>query len=179
MKFKQKLAYMFIGCLFTIAGYIIASAGYIIASPMGWKLAQKDVIDKIVCRKLEVVNKEGITVAGIYSKGAIEVRNPLGKRVVGIKADVHGKGVIEVSNGAGNEVVGIKADADGNGAIEVRNPLEVRNAKRGVDIFVNENGGVLIVYNAAGDPIAGIVVNKDGDGLIESYKGDWRTKGFE
>ena len=176
MKFKQKSGYMFIGCLFTIAGYILASLG-----GGDTTHAQKDeqVIEKIVCRQLEVVNAEGVTVAGIYSKGAIEVRNPLGKRVVGIKADVHGKGVIEVSNGAGNEVVGIKADADGKGAIEVRNPLEVRNAKRGVDIFVNENGGVLIVYNAAGDPIAGIVVNKDGDGLIESYKGDWRTKGFE
>ena len=70
MKFKQKLAYMLIGCLFTIAGYILASAGYILASPNGgWKHAQKDVIDKIVCRKLEVVNKEGITVAGIYNGG--------------------------------------------------------------------------------------------------------------
>lgn len=27
MNFKQKLVYMFIGCLFTIAGYILASLG--------------------------------------------------------------------------------------------------------------------------------------------------------
>ena len=27
MNFKQKLGYMFIGCLFTIAGYILASLG--------------------------------------------------------------------------------------------------------------------------------------------------------
>ena len=149
MKFKQKLAYMLIGCLFTIAGYILASPNG------GAKHAQKDeqVIDKIVCRKLEVVNKEGTP-------------------VVGINTDVKGNGVISVRNAAGNEVVNISADFDDHGTIEVRNALE----KKAVDIFVTENGGVLIVYNAAGDAIAGIVVNKAGDGLIESYKSDWRTR---
>ena len=162
MNFKQKLGYMFIGCLFTIAGYILASLGGITTHAQ----QEKQVIDEIVCKRLEVVNAEGITVAGIYGKGAIEVRNALGKRVVGINADVHGKGVIGVSNAAGDEVVDIGADADGKGAIEVRNAFE----KRAVDIFANENGGVLIVYNAAGETVAGIVVNKDGDGLIESTK---------
>ena len=147
MNFKQKLGYMCIGCLFTITGYIIASPNG------GTTRAQQNeqVIDKIVCRELEVVNA-------------------LGKRVVGIDADVDGNGVIEVRNAAGNEVVGI-TNVDGNGAIKVCNALE----KRAVDIFVNENGGVLIVYNAAGDAVAGIIVNKAGDGLIESYKGGWRT----
>ncbi len=55
MNFKQKLGYMLIGCLFTIAGYILASLGGSITH------AQKDeqVLDKIVCRELDVVNKYG------------------------------------------------------------------------------------------------------------------------
>ena len=172
MDFEHKLGYMFIGCLFTILGYILA----LLVGSATHAQQDEQVIDKIVCRELEVVNAAGRTVAGIYSNGAIEVRNALGKRVVGIYEDKHGKGVIEVSNAAGNEVVGIKAGADGNGAIEVRNPLEVRNAKRGVDIFVNENGGVLIVYNAAGETVAGIVVDKDGDGIIESTEAITRPR---
>ena len=182
MKFKHKLGYMLIGCLFTIAGYILASAGYILASPqVGAKHAQKDVIDKIVCRQLEVVNKEGITVARIYN-GGIELCDLFGNGVVGIYEDVDGNGSIEVNNSAGDEVVDISVTAaDGNGSIEVRNAIEDRNAieKKAVYIFGNEDGGVLIVYNAAGDAIAGIIVNKDGDGIIESYNGDWRTKGIE
>ncbi len=58
MNFKQKLGYMFIGCLFTIAGYILTSLGG------GATHAQQDekVLDKIVCRELQVVNKEGKSV---------------------------------------------------------------------------------------------------------------------
>lgn len=60
MNVKQKLGYMLIGCLFTIVGYILASLG-------GGAHTQQieQVLDKIVCRELQVVNKEGNPVAGI------------------------------------------------------------------------------------------------------------------
>ncbi len=47
MKFKHKLGYIFIGCLFTIAGYILASLGGITTHAQ----QEKQVIDEIVCRK--------------------------------------------------------------------------------------------------------------------------------
>lgn len=54
MNVKQKLGYMFIRFLFTIAGYILASLGGAIHTQQN-----EQVIDKSVCRELEVVNKDG------------------------------------------------------------------------------------------------------------------------
>ena len=97
MNFKQKLGYMFIGCLFTIAGYIIASLGG------GATHAQQDeqVIDKIVCRQLEVVNKEGKAVADIRATedgGTIGVSNAAGKVVINISATEGGNGTVQTYN---------------------------------------------------------------------------------
>ena len=94
MNFKHKLGYMFIGCLFTIAGYILASLGGITTH------AQKDeqVIDKIVCKRLEVVNEEGTTAAFIVATedgGGIGIVNSAGKRSVGIRATKEGNGEIQ------------------------------------------------------------------------------------
>ena len=86
MNFKQKLGYMFIGCLFTIAGYILASLGG------GATHAQQDkqVIDKIVCKRLEVVNTEGTTIATIqenFSKGGMmDFRDKNGKKTAIIES---------------------------------------------------------------------------------------------
>lgn len=66
---------MFIGSLFTIAGYILALLGG------GTSHAQKDeqVFDKIVCNELEVVNSEGKVVTrfdGLF--GDMTCYNPEG-----------------------------------------------------------------------------------------------------
>ena len=55
MNFKQKLGYMLIGCLFTIAGYILASLG----GDTTHAQQNEQVIDKIVCRELEILDKKG------------------------------------------------------------------------------------------------------------------------
>ncbi len=148
MKFKHKLGYMFIGCLFTIAGYILASLGGITTH------AQKDeqMLDKIVCRELEVVNKEGKVVAGIVATeagGGIAVFNAAEKGVIGIIANKDGNGSISVLNASGKGITGIGADKDGNGVVSVQ--------------------------NAAGKGVAIMAVDEDGDGFIQTYKNGWRT----
>ena len=56
MHFKQKLAYMALGCLFTIIGYILASLS---GNPVdAQSQADKSVINEIVCRSLTVVDAE-------------------------------------------------------------------------------------------------------------------------
>ena len=88
MNFKQKLGYMFIGCLFTIAGYILASLG----GDTTHAQQNEQVIDKIVCRELEVVNKEGISVFDIKAGeggGVVRVKNSDGISVVNLE----GKGL--------------------------------------------------------------------------------------
>lgn len=189
MKFKQKLGYMCIGCLFTITGYIIASLGG------GATHAQQDEqIDKIVCRQLEVVNKEGKTVARIdgflrdmnfynpagkvvasisvgESGGLMSVRNPEGKNAAGIFS-VGGEfgGIIQVYDSRGKLAADIYSDENGGG-IEVFNAAE----KVVAGIIATEDGGGIEVRNAAGKEVVGIGTDKDGDGVIKSYKGGWRT----
>ncbi len=148
MNFKQKLGYMFIGCLFTIAGYIIASLGGITTH------AQKDeqVFDEIVCRKLKVVNKKGQTVARISADegtGVIEVFNAVGEFVAGLGAAEEGNAIMVFCNAAGKQVVAIGATEEGNGVMEV--------------------------FNAAEKSVVFLTANEDGDGEIQTYKGKgWR-----
>ena len=117
MNFKQKLGYMFIGCLFTIAGYIIASLG---GGDTTHAQQDKQVIDEIVCRKLKVVNAGGKEVAAIVAtedgNGGIAVLNTAGKIVTFIVATKDGGG-IGVRNAAGKDVVIIGATEDGDGVI--------------------------------------------------------------
>ena len=163
MNFKQKLGYMVIGCLFTIAGYIIASLG-------GATHAQKDeqVLDKIVCKRLEVVNKEGEPV------GVIVADENTGGIVIGVRPRT-GVGIdggrLFVRNTERQEVVVMAATEDGNGVIGVYNAVGQEVA----DINATEDGGLIVIRNAAGEDAVGIGANKDGDGVIKSYKGGWRT----
>ena len=64
MYFKQKLAYMALGCLFTIIGYILASLSGNPVDAQGDK-SSPTVIDEIVCRSLRVVNADGKTIVSI------------------------------------------------------------------------------------------------------------------
>ena len=140
MNFKQKLGYMFIGCLFTIAGYILASLG-------GATHAQQNeqVIDKIVCKQLEVVNKAGKRVVNVWT-------NEIGK-----------SGVIDIFNTEGKRVASIGATEDGGG-IAVFNTEE----KVVVEIGANEHGGIMGVLNNAGNGGVAIGATEDGKGYIRT-----------
>ena len=168
MNFKQKLGYMCIGCLFTIAGYILASLGGITTHAQ----QDKQVIDEIVCRHLKVVNAVGNEVAGIGvdedSDGIISVYNAAGKIAARIVVTENG-GSIGVHNAAENSVVTLGAIEDGGG-IAVYNAAE----KTIGSIVATENGGIIGANNAAGKMVAGIGADKNGDGVIQSYKGGWR-----
>lgn len=194
MNFKQKLGYMFIGCLFTIAGYILASLG----GNTTHAQQNEQVIDKIVCRELEVVNKEGkriILMDPFFEGGAVWIFNKEGMNIASIRADsVDGGGVMEVYNAAGKSGVRIGAGIhNGNGGVEVYNAA----GKPSVDIVADGKGGIMGVYNAAGKIVAGmtgkdtggvmevyntlgkVVVDigatDNGEGHIQTYKGGWRT----
>ena len=173
MKFKQKLGYMLIGCLFTIVGYVLA---LLIGSAIH---AQKDeqVIDKIVCKRLEVVNEEGTTAAliGVDARGdgAIEVRNAAGKVVAHITATEEGGGIYVFNEAEiGLPVAGIGVSADGTGTMGVANSRGRRVASLGA---TKEGSGNIEVLNSAGKDIVTLTATEDGDGVIKSYKGGWRT----
>ena len=66
MNMKQKLTYMLIGCLFTLAGYVLSSLFN--TPPIQAQDEKTSVFDKIVCKKLEIVNDEGTTLAELDSR---------------------------------------------------------------------------------------------------------------
>ena len=117
MNVKQKVGYMLIGCLFTIAGYILASLG----GGATHTQQNEQVLDKIVCRELEVVNTEGTPVVRIGASGdggAMGVFNAAaGKGGFRIHA-AEGSAAISVINAAGKTVGIIGATEDGSGIIQ-------------------------------------------------------------
>jgi len=145
MNVKQKLGYMFIGCLFTIAGYILASLG----GDTTHAQQNEQVIDKIVCRELEVVNTAGNVVASIASSdngGIMSVQNTAGKVVAFISATDKGGGM-SIQNTAGKNIVAISATKD---------------------------GGFMGVQNTAGKNVIRFGVTEKGNGGIQTYKDGWR-----
>ena len=69
MNFKQKLVYMAIGCVFTLADYFLATLGTggFNSQNASTQAGDKQVIDEIVTRKIRVVNDAGETVVVIDS----------------------------------------------------------------------------------------------------------------
>ena len=192
MNVKQKLGYMLIGCLFTIAGYILASLGGVATHAQ----QNEQVIDKVICRELQVVNKDGKRGVILFTtrngNGVMGVFNNAGEEVAILTADQHG-GVMEFHSNTGNKIgvigasevggvmgvlnnaqkrtAGFAVDGDGNGVMEVFN-----NAGMGVvGIGSFEHGGVMEVLNIAGEPTVRIITTEKGNGVIQTYKGDWRT----
>ena len=77
MNFKQKLAYMALGCLFTIIGYIIASLGGDVNVQAQGDKSDPTIVDEIVCRKLKVVNANGqplVVINTDYIGGLISIK---------------------------------------------------------------------------------------------------------
>lgn len=142
MNIKQKLGYMFIGCLFTIAGYIIASLG----GDTSHAQQGDQVIDKIVCRELEVVDKAGkrvVSIGATEKGGGMVVFNTAEEVVVEIGVGEHG-GIMEVLNNAG---------------------------KGGVGIITGEHGGGIKIGNKNKKIVVDIGSTEDGSGDIRTYKG--------
>ena len=88
MNFKQKLGYLFIGCLFTLAGYFLASLGNHTQIPNAHAQQKQDVIDEIVCKRIVIVNEAGkkVVVMGIHENdgGFISVRDKDGEARTGM-----------------------------------------------------------------------------------------------
>ncbi len=200
MNFKQKLTYMLIGSLFTLAGYFFASLGGSTLQTTHAQQNEKEVIDEIVCRNIRVVDSDGETVVSIGSNffgGMVEVINPKQDRtsVVLIRTDKHGGRMI-TRNNAGKTVVEMGAEIAGWGSVEIYTPplSEKENIFIGFGTiaFTNSDGkevvslgslldgpGYIDVNNKKGDDLVYIGAQKGrpNDGLINVYnhKGERRS----
>ncbi len=181
MNFKQKLTYMLIGCLFTLAGYFFASLGGIAFQTTHAQQNEKEVIDEIVCKEIKVVNSFGRTMAVIKGSGVggwIEVHNAHGEVITLIRPGKYNTytrpgrydGPDEVEQG--DELVYI-----GPGTISVSN----FHGKPAVALGMTlpQGTGFIEVYNEKGKDLVsiGAIEGRPNDGLINVYnhKGEWRS----
>ena len=99
MNMKQKLTYMLIGCLFTLAGYALSS---LFNTPTHVQAQDEKVtvFDKIVCKKLEIVNDGGQTMVELTNiiGGTLHLYNRHGKMTVGVGQNLKGAGSMNVYN---------------------------------------------------------------------------------
>lgn len=111
MKFKEKFGYMFIGCLFTLAGYFFASLGGGPSLPNAAHAQHnEEVIEKLVCKEITIVNKDGEKALRIGTKQTtLNIVNEDSERLSVRTGEFSGG--IDIYNGDGKVVASIGANA--------------------------------------------------------------------
>ena len=137
MYFKQKLAYMALGCLFTIIGYILASLSGNPVDAQGDK-SSPTVIDEIVCRSLRVVNADG-------------------KTIVSIDTDPYG-GYMDIRHASGEDAITMAIGRDKEGFVQVRR----KDQKGFIQLSTNEYGGVMSIFNKGDQNVLQASVTENG-----------------
>ena len=177
MNFKQKIAYMAIGCLFTLAGYFLATLGVGGFTPHNASAQADDeqVIDKILCKALMIVDDNDEIVAAFGNMGvfgrALVIRNSAGKFVVALGVDENDYGFLTIRQKEGNKFAAKLHETDnGEGMLAVSNKAGVPVAVLGV---ADNDDGILAISNKEGELVATIEANRDGDGglLIRNKTG--------
>ena len=162
MCFKQKLAYMAIGCVFTLAGYFLATLGVggISLQTASAQDTEKQVVDEIVCRKLRVVSPDDVTVARLEAfrtgGAGIVLYNKEGKQVFSVSSSGDGS-TLSMFNKNGERTLWVWSSDIGGGHIAVYNNVETRIfGVSGFDVVDDEfdvGGGILKLYTSEGDSL--------------------------
>ena len=153
---------MAIGCVFTLAGYFLAtlSAGGFNPQNTSAQNNTKQVIDEIVCRKLRVINPDGKTVAILADDagGVLYIYNKRGKKVLDVNS-IFGGGELGIFNGAGKRVIVINTLFD-DGGMAIFNGA----GKRAFSVYSDEEvGGELGIYNKDDTEVFAVRVTHEGN----------------
>ena len=169
MHFRQKLTFMALGSILTIAGYLLATLTSDVTAQSETDKSEPLFVNEIVCRKLRVVDendKTRVFITAYPTSGYISVINADDKGVVSIHGFKGGSGVMDVSNAAGKDVVSINTDSDGGGYVSV-NRADGQNVVRIGEVL---NGGGMSVNRADGETAVFISSNDaDNGGLVTVF----------
>ena len=191
MHFKQKLAYMALGCLFTIIGYILASlSGNPVDAQSQGNKSEPTVIDEIVCRSLRVVNADGKTIVSIDTDsngGYMDIRHASGEKAITIgigdkskeglvavwgkdqkgsiqlNTDEYG-GYMAIFNNGGKNVLQASVDDMGEGFVQVK----TKDQKGGIILKGDKYGGYMAIFNNGGKNVLEADVHNMGGGIIHT-----------
>ena len=154
MHFRQKLIFMAFGATLALAGYLIATLVGDVTAQSEADKSVSTVVDKIVCRSLEIVNADGKTALTlntyVLGGGKVSINDRKGKAVITMKAD-SAHGYIHIQQPDGGHGVAMSAGPAG-GLVAV----DYTAIKRAATIGVSDNGQGYISVNG-----------KDHDGSIQ------------
>ena len=185
MNFKQKLTYMLIGSLFTLAGYFFASLGGSALQTTHAQQNEKEVIDEIVCKQIKVVNSFGRTMAVIKGSqvgGWMTLHNGQGEVITLMRPGMYN---IYASPGRyDGPIDGLDEVEQGEELLHI-GPMSINfnnfDGKNVVRLGTSLSGfaGYIDVKSKRGTDLVSISAIKDrpNDGLINVYnhKGEWRS----
>ena len=161
---------MVIGCVFTLAGYFLATLGAGGFNPQNATAQDntKQVIDEIITRKLKVVNSEGKTIAILGeslngSGGYLYINNTNDKLVAGIGVSHRNSGFLSIRNKNGKPIAALSASVVDGALLTLRN----KNGESFAYLSEDKNGnGALSIFNKTSGSRVGCDFDKNGDGRI-------------
>ena len=193
MHFRQKLTFMALGSILTIAGYLLATLTSDVTAQSETDKSEPLIVDEIVCRKLRVVDqndKTGVVIGagymlvhadgksvvsiGAFKGGLMAVYNADGKSVVNI-GEVLNSGYMSVNRADGEIAVLISPnDADNAGMVTVHS----KSTKVSAQLTANEHGGLLNIFGNTDDKTRVLIgISERGGGTINTWdKNGYRTR---
>ena len=147
MHLKQKLTFMVLGSILTLAGYLLATPTRDVTAQSETDKSEPLIVDEIVCRKLRVVDendKTRVEIGANFLTGYMDFKNSDGVKAISIGA-VYGLKSMTFWND----------DKDGLyiGAVRDSGFMHVRNSsgEKAVSIRSDENGGRMSIYGNTDD----------------------------
>ena len=164
MNLKQKLTYMLIGSLFTLAGYFLASLAN--NQPPNAQDNTNKVFEKIVCKELVVVNDKGERGVWLFASeegGWLSIDNTKEKRMImSMRPGLLGNGFFSIYNKKGQEFASLSYHNEVGGMLELSTPPFTRGAV----LFTDKHGGALGLFNKEEKIVAGMAAGRDGHGGV-------------
>ena len=198
MHFRQKLAFMALGSILTIAGYLLATLTSDVTAQPKTDKSEPLIVDEIVCRKLRVVDENDKTrvLIGAHSLpgGFMTVYNANGKKAVSILGFMGGSITVKRADGKTAVSIGVVSDhgymavkrPDGEMAVII-GPNDTNNggavsvfgkSKGSAELTVNEYGGKLGIFGNTDDKAHVLIgITERGHGTINTWdKNGYRTR---
>ena len=181
MHFRQKLTFMALGSILTIAGYLLATLTSDVTAQPETDKSEPLIVNEIVCRKLRVVNendKTRVAIGEAYG-GFMNVYSHEDKSVLEI-ATLLGGGWMNVKDKSGRRALLIDSIGGNGGSVSVWDKGRLFGS-----FYANSYGAGLDIYSnkktisntlPIGNPRIVLRASDRGNGFINIWDKDrWRT----
>ena len=195
MHFRQKLTFMALGSILTIAGYLLATLTSDVTAQLETDKSEPLIVDEIVCRKLRVVDKNDKTrveIGANFLTGYMDFKTSDGAKAISISAFNDFKSMTFWNGDKDGLYMGASSDgghmkilrASGKGAVSMGVGMNTKkgfvniwgkNGKRAVEIGSDPNGGgYMDVWHASGKKAVSIGVDMN---TKEGFVSAWGKEG--